>query len=1003
MTTQPTDEFPPHFQHATREREIYAAWESSGAFVADNQSARKPYVISMPPPNATGTLHLGHAVMLAIEDLMIRWRRMAGDEALWVPGTDHAAIATESTVIKLLQKKGMKDPRKELGREGLLREISDYIANSRATIRGQVRAMGASCDWSRERYTMDPELNRIVNETFGKMFRDGLIYRGNRIVNWDVALRTTVSDDEIYHEERDAFLYTIQYGPFRVATSRPETKLGDTALAVHPDDVRYQQYIGQELDVAWPKGPTIRVRVVADSEVDPEFGTGVLGVTPAHSLIDFDIAQRHGLPMVVVIGEDGRMTPAAGPYAGMSINACREAFVKDLEEAGLLVAKKAYRQSVGICYRSGKPVEFLPKQQWFIDVNRPAVRWDGKMMSIRQVLTEVVRSHQIRIVPEYFEKTYFHWIDNLHDWCISRQIWWGHRVPVWYRGSSESYAGPRVPEGDGWSQDPDTLDTWFSSALWTWSTLVDPALTKDFSLTLEDILERSPDYHRFHPTSVMETGYDILFFWVARMILMTTYVTGRIPFEKVYLHGMILDKNGDKMSKSKPDLCIDPLETIRDKGADTLRLALVTGYSPGTDARMSEEKIKGASRFVNKLWNAAKYVKANADFGGRTNLSPETGTATEASASRPGAPTPAVHAAAEPSPSGRGQGEGSDVSSSLAAIGLEATTAPDFTLHSSPFTLQSGEGRPLANKDEMLRSSQPSPSGRGQGEGSNVDSSLAAIGLDATTAPDFSSLADRVTTLSGEPGPRSYSGPGAPSSPYYAAPEPSPSGRGQGEGSNVDSSSAAIGPEATTAPDATLHHPVNQWMWRRLNEAVAEVTAAFNRDSYGDAADVLRNAFWTDFCDFYLEATKAEDLASLEETRRLLGHALDTYLKLLHPYIPFVTEEIWSRTAHEGFLMHQSWPLASIDPADDAAVAGVDILIRLVTAIRNWRAKRELKWNVEVDIQLHAKQSADVLAACIPLLRKLVSVRTVTLTPEPGGEILADEGFDLVTAIAAVA
>src|SRR5258708_1018220 len=561
-----TAEFPQYFEHASREGQIYRAWEEAGAFRADAGSDRKPFVISMPPPNATGTLHLGHAVMLALEALMIRWRRMAGDEALWVPGTDHAAIATESTVIKLLQKKGMKDPRKELGRDGLLREIGDYIANSRATIRGQVRAMGASCDWSRERYTMDPELNRIVNETFGKMFRDGLIYRGNRIVNWDVALRTTVSDDEIYHEERDAFLYTIQYGPFQVATSRPETKLGDTAVAVHPDDERYREYVGKELDVAWPKGPTIRVRVVADAAVDPEFGTGVVGVTPAHSLIDFDIAQRHGLPLVVVIGEDGRMTAAAGPYAGLSINACREAFVKDLEEAGLLVAKKAYKQSAGICYRSGKPVEYLPKEQWFIDVNRPAVGWDGKLMSIRQVMADVVRSHRIRVVPEHFEKTYLHCIDTLHDCRISRQIWWGHRVPVWYRGTSEIYAGPRVPEGEGWSQGPDDCDTWFSSALWTWSTLLDPAATRDLSLTLEEILERSPDYHRFHPTSVMETGYDILFFWVARMILMTTYVTGRIPFEKFYLHALILDTTGDNMPKSKPALSIDPLQTIRDTG-----------------------------------------------------------------------------------------------------------------------------------------------------------------------------------------------------------------------------------------------------------------------------------------------------------------------------------------------------------------------------------------------------------------------------------------------------
>jgi valyl-tRNA synthetase len=807
------DEFPQHFEHASREREIYEAWESSGAFRADNQSQRKPFVISMPPPNATGTLHLGHAVMLAIEDLMIRWRRMAGDEALWVPGTDHAAIATESAVIKQLQKGGMKDPRRELGRDGLLQQIASYVASSRATIRSQIRAMGSSCDWSRERYTMDPELNRVVNETFGHMFRDGLIYRGNRIVNWDTALRTTVSDDEIYHEERDAFLYTIQYGEFQVATSRPETKLGDTALAVHPDDDRYKQYIGKEFDIAWPKGPTIRVRVVADPEVDPEFGTGVVGVTPAHSPIDFDIAQRHGLPLVVVIGEDGRMTPAAGSYAGLSINQCRTAFVADLDAAGLLLEKKAYKQNVGLCYRSGKPVEYLPKEQWFIDVNRPAVRWDGKLMSIRQVMADVVRSHRIRIIPEHQEKTYFHWIDNLNDWCISRQIWWGHRVPVWYRGNAETYAGARVPEGEGWAQDSDTLDTWFSSALWTWSTLVDAEATKDLTLTLKEILERSPDYRFFHPTTVMETGYDILFFWVARMILMTTYVTGQVPFEKVYLHGLVLDKNGDKMSKSNAELCIDPLEVIGQRGADTLRLALVTGNSAGTDARMSDDKIKGASRFINKLWNAAKFVAANADFG-----------------------------PAEP----------------------------------------------------------------------------------------------RVS------------------------------------------------------------HPVNRWMVKRMSDTVMEVTAAFERYSFGDAADTLRNAFWKDFCDFYLEATKADELARLEETRLLLGHALETYLRLLHPLIPFVTEEIWTRTGHEGFLMQQSWPAAEVSIDDVATSEGVDALIRLVTAIGSWRAKRTLKWNVEIDVRLYPRLHADILDTCAPLLRKLGSVRIFERTrSEIEGEVITDEAFDL--------
>jgi valyl-tRNA synthetase len=806
-------EFPQHFQHAEREHEIYEAWESSGAFRADNTSGRKPFVISMPPPNATGTLHLGHAVMLAIEDLMIRWRRMAGDEALWVPGTDHAAIATESTVIKLLQKKGMKDPRRELGREGLLEEIVSYVATSRATIRGQIRAMGSSCDWSRERYTMDPELNRVVNETFGHMFRDGLIYRGNRIVNWDVALRTTVSDDEIYHEERDAFLYTIKYGPFLVATSRPETKLGDTALAVHPDDERYKKYVGEEIDVAWPKGPTIRVRVVAAPEVDPEFGTGVLGVTPAHSFTDFDIAQRHGLPMVVVIGEDGRMTEAAGPYAGLSMNQCRESFVHDLEEAGLLVEKKAYRQNVGLCYRSGKPVEYLPKKQWFIDVNRPAVRWDGKMMSIRQVLADAVRSQRIRIIPEHQEKTYFHWVDNLRDWCISRQIWWGHRVPVWYRGTSEIYAGPRVPEGTGWEQDSDTLDTWFSSALWTWSTLLDPDAAKDLSITLEELLERSPDYQYFHPTAVMETGYDILFFWVARMILMTTYITGDIPFEKVYLHGLVLDKNGDKMSKSKPDLCIDPLDVIQSRGADSLRLALVSGTSPGTDTRMGDDKIKGAARFINKLWNAAKYVAANADFG---------------------------------------------------------------------------------------------------------------------------------------------------------------------------------------KPEPVVGHPMNRWMLQRVHATTAQVTAAFQRWAFGDAADVLRNAFWTDFCDFYLEATKTEDFSSLPETRYVLGYAFDTYLRLLHPFIPFVTEDIWLRTEHEGFLMHQPWPAAPAADIDAEIADGVDALSRLVTAIGNWRAKRQLKWSNAVDVRLHAKKHGDVLSACAPLLRKLSTVRVLERTSTlPLGETVSDDAFDI--------
>jgi len=596
-----------HWEPTDHENDIYRRWEESGAFVADRESDKPAFTISLPPPNATGTLHVGHSFMLAVEDAMIRWRRMAGDEALWVPGTDHAAIATEAVVIGRLQRDGMADPRGELGREELVRRIAEFVENSRTTIRSQMRAMGASIDWSRERFTMDPALNRCVNEVFAKMFADGLIYRGPRIVNWDPHLQTTVSDDETYHETRNAKFYTIKYGPFLVGTSRPETKLGDTAIAVHPDDERYQEHVGKTYEIEWPKGPTITVRVVADRNVDPEFGTGCLGVTPAHSAIDFEIAQKNDLPLIQVIGEDGRMTDAVGPhYAGMTVLECRKAFAAELESAGLLHEVRDYEQQLSLCYRSKKAVEPLPKEQWFIDVNKAAVDWKGRKLSLKEVMRETVESGDIRILPEHEERKYFHWIDNLRDWCISRQIWWGHRVPVWTKDGEEPHVGHVPPTGEGWTQDPDTLDTWFSSSLWTWSTLVDQELTKDTTLSLADLLEQSPDYQRFHPTSVMETGYDILFFWVARMILMTTYATGQIPFETVYLHGMVLDRDGDKMSKSKPETSVDPLETIEKLGADVLRLALLQGTSPGKDMRMSEERLTACKRLINKIWNATK-------------------------------------------------------------------------------------------------------------------------------------------------------------------------------------------------------------------------------------------------------------------------------------------------------------------------------------------------------------------------------------------------------------
>lgn len=590
------------------EDRIYEMWESSGAFKADATSTKEPFAISMPPPNATGQLHLGHAVMLALEDIFTRFARMQGKEALWVPGTDHAAIATENVVIKQLKEKGSKDPRKEFGREKLIAMIAEFVEKSQDTIRSQIRKMGSSCDWSRERYTFEPALNRLVNEVFKKMYGDGLIYRGHRIVNWDPKLQTTVSDDEVVWVEETVPFHTFQYGPFQIGTSRPETKFGDKYVVMHPDDERYAKYKhGDTFEAQWINGP-VRATVIKDEAVDPSFGTGVMTITPWHDNADFDIAERHGLEKEQIINYDGKLLPIAGEFAGQHIEKARPLIVEKLEKKGLLVKTDAkYVHNKATNQRGGGTIEPQIKLQWFIDVNKPVVDWKKKKMSLKEVMHDVVHHGDIEIIPERFNKTYFHWIDNLRDWCISRQIWWGHRIPVWYKGE-EMYVGAEPPKGGRWEQDPDTLDTWFSSGLWTWSTLVDKELTEDMSLSLEDILKQSRDFQKFHPTSVMETGYDILFFWVARMILMTTFATGQIPFKTVYLHGLIRTRDGKKMSKSDPSTMIDPLDIIPKYGADALRLSMIVGQSPGADSKLFEEKIAGYRNFVNKLWNASRFV-----------------------------------------------------------------------------------------------------------------------------------------------------------------------------------------------------------------------------------------------------------------------------------------------------------------------------------------------------------------------------------------------------------
>ena len=588
---------------------IYKLWEDQDAFAADASSSKEPFTVSMPPPNATGQLHLGHAVMLALEDIFIRFARMRGKEALWVPGTDHAAIATESVVIKKIQKEeNIPDPRAALGREELIKRIADFVEHSQDTIRSQVRKMGASCDWSRERYTMDPSLNRCVNEVFKKMYDDGLVYRGHRIVNWDPKMQTTVSDDEIEYVDEKAPFYTFQYGPFQIGTSRPETKFGDKYVVMHPDDDRYKEYgHGQQFECEWIKGK-ITATIIKDKAIDMEFGTGCMTITPWHDHTDFEIAEHHKLEKEQIIDFEGKLLPVAGEFAGMPIEEARPKIAEQLNKKGLLVKiDENYEHRVAVSYRGKGKVEPQIKEQWFIDVHKPVVPWKGKKLSLKKVMQDVVKSGDIELIPERFSKVYFHWIDNLRDWCISRQIWWGHRIPVWYKGD-EKYVGVQPPEGEGWEQDPDTLDTWFSSGLWTWSTLIDPDLAGDTSLSLDDLLKKSPDFQKFHPTMVMETGYDILFFWVARMILMTTYATGQIPFEKVYLHGLIRTRDGKKMSKSDPETCIDPLEMISQYGTDALRMSMIVGQSPGNDFRLYEEKIAGYRNFINKLWNASRFV-----------------------------------------------------------------------------------------------------------------------------------------------------------------------------------------------------------------------------------------------------------------------------------------------------------------------------------------------------------------------------------------------------------
>ncbi|MBU1038875.1 valine--tRNA ligase [Patescibacteria group bacterium] len=725
-------ELPKAYEPQKYESDIYKKWEDNDFFNPDIlRKSAESFTISLPPPNATGTLHLGHATMLAIQDLIIRFHRLAGKKTLWLPGTDHAAIATQNVVEKKLYKEEGKT-RFDYGRPELLKKIDEFVASSKSTIRQQMRAMGASCDWSRERYTLDEGLSRAVKEVFVRMYKDGLIYRGKRIVNWCTRCGTTLSDDEVeYKNSRNKFYY-LKYGPIVIGTARPETKVLDKVIIVHPDDERYQKYLGKEFDVPWIDG-TVRAKVVADQTAEKDLGTGAMTITPAHSFVDFELAQKYGFDIVDIIGPDGKMTKAAGKFAGLPVKEARKAIVEELQSKGLVEKiDEDYEHNLSICYRCGWAIEPMPQEQWFVAVDKEFTALDGQPTTLKKLALQAVASGQIEIIPERFGKIYSQWLNNLKDWCISRQIWFGHRVPVWYCGVQTGankrmgWADDVVPQvkdgktctyrlrdhgflvGDRvifedsfkhqvfgygriteinrarvkdlnlqdkrhytlydsteqligvfkkrnsnklvdeetavWSyvyefdsqlpdkdcgcriissveplvcptcggqelhQDPDTLDTWFSSGLWTFSTLL--AKDHDKYKTWQEWLDNSPDLKNYHPTNLMETGYDILFFWVVRMVIMTKYSLNQIPFKKVYLHGLVRDKQGKKMSKSLGN-GIDPLAMIDKYGADALRLSMIVGTTPGNDFRLYEEKIAGYRNFINKLWNISRYILMN--------------------------------------------------------------------------------------------------------------------------------------------------------------------------------------------------------------------------------------------------------------------------------------------------------------------------------------------------------------------------------------------------------
>jgi valyl-tRNA synthetase len=752
------------------EEKWYRYWVERRYFRADEDSERKAYSIVIPPPNVTGSLHIGHALNNTLQDILIRFKRMEGYNVLWMPGTDHAGIATQNVVERQLMEEGLD--RHTLGREKFIKRVWEWKAQSGGTIISQLKKLGASCDWSRERFTMDEGLSDAVKEVFVRLYQEGLIYRSHYIINWCPRCQTALSDLEVEHHEVLGKLYHLKY-PFNegdrfliVATTRPETMMGDTAVAVNPGDKRYQDEIGEKVVL-----PVVgrEIPVIADSYVDIEFGTGCLKITPAHDFNDFEIGLKHGLEQIKVIDDEGRMSEHAGPYRGMDRFECREKILEDFEREGVLLKTEDYRHMVGHCYRCKTIVEPNLSLQWFV-----------KTKPLAKQAIEAVRDGRTRIIPEVWEKTYFEWMENIRDWCISRQIWWGHRIPAWYCDAcGEVIVAKEEPTScskcgcDRLRPETDVLDTWFSSALWPFSTMGWPKETKELK--------------RYYPTSVLVTGFDILFFWVARMMMMGLKFMGEVPFRDVYIHGLVRDERGEKYSKTRGNV-VDPLDLIDRYGADALRFTLAALTMPGSDLKLSEARTEGYRHFVNKIWNASRFALMNLE------------------------------------------------------------------------------------------------------------------GFMAGQVPKVSNSAE------------------------YSLPD--------------------------------------RWIRGRLNDAIRSVEKSLEEYKFNEASHTLYQFVWHEFCDWYLELIKPylyqdKDLKLKRLTQKTLLEVLDAVLKLLHPFMPFITEEIWQQLPLEkedGSIMIAEFPKPDKGFDDDRAADEMELVIEIVTALRNIRGEMNIPPGEQIDVLLHPKR-----------------------------------------------